>query len=195
LAGKSWVDLGINLFSEESNEVNLFNGSGWSLSFTFRADSNVDDSDVIASVGKYRNGELVAGIELRANKVIYAVQTTQYSLNITKGDLTTVDIIGERYVGPGDTETTPTHWFIKTYLNGVLSHITSHSASEIFNTDNNGTYGWYFTDMLHIGGRVINGEISDACSIHLYDFKVYTSALSDNEVIQNYISSYIYSEL
>jgi hypothetical protein len=76
LAGKSWVDLGINLFSEESNEVNLFNGSGWALSFTFRADSNVDDSDVVASVGKYRNGELVAGIELRANKVIYAVQTT-----------------------------------------------------------------------------------------------------------------------
>lgn len=195
LLGNSWVDLGINLFSGDANEVNLFNGNGWSLSFTFRTDANIDDSDIIASLGKYRDGELTAGIEIRANKVVYAVQTTQYILNITKGDLTTIDIIGERYVGPGDTETNPTHWFIKTYLNGVLSYITSHTSSEVFNIDNNGTYGWYFDDYLHIGGRVIDGIISDAASVHLYDFKVYSSAISDNEVIQNYISATIYSEL
>ena len=195
LSGKAWADLGINLFSGDATEVNLFNGTGWTLSFTFRTDANVDDSDVVVSLGKWRNNELTAGIEIRANKVIYAVQTTQHSLNITKGDLTTVDIIGERYVGPGDTQSNPTHWFIKTYLNGVLSLITSHSSSEIFNTDNNGTYGWYFEEFLHIGGRVINEEITDAASVHLYDLKAYSSALSDNEVIQNYISSYIYSEL
>jgi hypothetical protein len=195
LSGQSWADLGINLFSGDSNEVNLFNGSGWSLSFTFRTDANVDDSDVVISLGKYRDQTLLAGIEIRANKVIYAVQTNQSSLNITKGDLTTVDIVGQRYVGPGDSETNPTHWFIKTYLNGVLSLITSHTSAEIFNTDNSGAYGWYFDEFLHIGGRVINNEITDAASVHAYDVKAYSSALSDNEIIQNYVSSFIYSEL
>jgi hypothetical protein len=76
LAGNSWADLGINLFSGDATEVNLFNGSGWALSFTFRTDANVDASDVVASLGKWRNGELTAGIEIRADKVIYAVQTT-----------------------------------------------------------------------------------------------------------------------
>lgn len=196
LLGKSWVDLDLNLFSGNANEVNLLNGTGWSLSFTFRTDSNVDDSDVVVSLGKYNTSNtLLAGIEIRANKVIYAVQTQQYTLNITKGDLTTVDIVAQKYVGPGDTETRPTHWFIKTYLNGVLSLVTSHSQSEVFNTDNSGLYGWYFDESLHLGGRVVAGEITDAASVHIYDFKIYSSALSDNEIIQNYISSYIYSEL
>ena len=65
----------------------------------------------------------------------------------------------------------------------------------MFNTDNSGTYGWYFSDYMHIGGRIIDGEVSDACSVHVYDFKGYSTALSDNEIIQNYISSYIYSQL
>jgi hypothetical protein len=74
LVGKSWVDLGVNLFSGDANEVNLFNGNGWTLSFTFRTDANVDNSDVVVSLGKYNvEGELTAGIEIQANKLIYAV--------------------------------------------------------------------------------------------------------------------------
>lgn len=194
LSGKSWADLELILFSGDANDVNLLNGNGWTLSFTFRADSNVDSTDVVASLGKYNNeGILQAGIEIQAGKIIYAVQTTQYSFNITKGDLTTVDIVGQRYIGPGDTS--PEHWFIKTYVNGTLSMITSHTSSQIFNTDNSGAYGWYFEDYLHIGGRVIDNEIYDACSVHVYDVKGYSTALSDNEIIQNYISANIYSQL
>jgi len=63
----------------------------------------------------------------------------------------------------------------------------------MFNNDNSGIYGWYFNEYLHLGGRVIGGEITDACSVHIYDFKGYSTALSDNEIIQNYISSTIYS--
>ena len=195
LTGQSWADLGINLFSDDDNEVNLFKGNGWSLSFTFRTDANVDDTDVVVSMGKYRNGQLLAGLEITATKITYAVQTTQYERNITKGDLITIDLVAQRYVGPGDVETNPTHWFIKTYLNGVLSLITSHTQNEIFNTDNSGAYGWYFTDYMHLGGRVINGSIENAASVHIYDIKAYSSALSDNEIIQNQVSSYIYSEL
>ena len=195
LSGKSYADLELALFSENANEVNLLDGNGWTLSFTFRTDSNVDGSDVVMSMGKYNGTTLLAGIEIQANKVIYAVQTSQYSLNLTKGDVTTIDIVGQRYVGPGDTESSPNHWFIKTYINGVLSLITSHTQAQMFNTDNSGTYGWYFSDYMHIGGRVVNGEVSDACSVHVYDFKAYSTALSDNEIIQNYISATIYSQL
>jgi len=63
----------------------------------------------------------------------------------------------------------------------------------MFNVDNSGAYGWYFTDYLHLGGRVINNEISNACSVQFYDVKGYSTALSDNEIIQNYISANIYS--
>lgn len=127
LSGKSYADLELALFSENANEVNLLDGNGWTLSFTYRTDSNVDGSDVVMSMGKYNGTTLLAGIEIRANKVIYAVQTSQYNLNLTKGDVTTIDIVGQRYVGPGDTESRPNHWFIKTYVNGVLSLITSHT--------------------------------------------------------------------
>ena len=64
LSGKAWIDLDLNLFSGDANEVNLFNGSGWALSFTFRTDSNVDDSDVVVSLGKYGEEGLVAGLEI-----------------------------------------------------------------------------------------------------------------------------------
>lgn len=196
LSGRSWVDLELPLFSENTNEINLLDGRGWTLSFTFRTDSNVDSSNVVACIGKYNESqELLAGIEIQAGKVLYAVQTAQYSSNITKGDLVTIDIVGQRYIGPGDIESNPNHWFIKIYINGVLSMITSHTANQIFNTDNSGAYGWYFNDYLHIGGRVIDGEIYNACSVHVYDFKGYSTALSDNEIIQNYISSTIYSQL
>ena len=94
LSGKAWVDLSINLFSRDANEVNLFSGSGWTLSFTFRTDANIDNSDVVVSLGKYNDeGNLTAGLEIQASKVIYAIQTQQYSTNTTKGDLTTVDIV------------------------------------------------------------------------------------------------------
>ena len=195
LQGKGYVDLEINMFSENANEVNLLDGNGWTLSFTYRTDANVDDTDVVVSLGKYNGTTLQAGIEIQASKVIHAVQTSQSSLNTTKGDLTTVDIIGQRYVGPGDTQSRPSHWFIKVYLNGVLSLINSYTQDQIFNTDNGGVYGWYFNDFLHIGGRVVDGEVTDSCSVHVYDIKAYSTALSDNEIIQNYISSTIYSQL
>jgi len=73
ISGKAWVDLSLNLFSGDANEVNLFSGSGWTLSFTFRTDANVDNSDVVASLGKYKEGKLTAGLEIQAGKVIYAV--------------------------------------------------------------------------------------------------------------------------
>jgi hypothetical protein len=63
----------------------------------------------------------------------------------------------------------------------------------MFDTNNSGIYGWYFSDYMHVGGRVIGNEIYDACSVHMYDIKAYSTALSDNEIIQNYISSTIYS--
>jgi hypothetical protein len=52
------------MFSENANEVNLLDGNGWTLSFTYRADSNVDGSDVVASLGKYQENTLQAGIEI-----------------------------------------------------------------------------------------------------------------------------------
>jgi hypothetical protein len=53
------------MFSENANEVNLLDGNGWTLSFTYRTDSNVDDTDVVVSLGKYNNNnELLAGIEI-----------------------------------------------------------------------------------------------------------------------------------
>jgi len=64
LLGKSYVDLELPLFSENANEKNLLNGSGWTLSFTFRTDNNVDASDVVASLGKYNGSTLLAGIEI-----------------------------------------------------------------------------------------------------------------------------------
>jgi len=76
LSGKAWLDLDLNLFSGDANEVNLFSGSGWTLSFTFRTDANIDNSDVVVSLGKYSNEKvLTAGIEIQASKVIYAIQT------------------------------------------------------------------------------------------------------------------------
>jgi len=74
LQGKAYVDLEINMFSENANEVNLLDGNGWTLSFTYRTDSNVDETDVVVSLGKYNNeNELLAGIEIQAGKIIYAV--------------------------------------------------------------------------------------------------------------------------
>jgi len=65
------------MFSDDANETNMLNGNGWTLSFTFRTDSNVDSGAVVASLGKYSNdGVLQAGIEIQSSKIIYAVQTT-----------------------------------------------------------------------------------------------------------------------
>jgi len=193
LTGKAYALLGLNLFSAQSNEVNLLNSNGFSISLTFRTDANIDSKDHVMSLGKYNGDELTAGIEILAEQVRVIVNRQATSLNITKGDLTTIDLVFEKYVGVGDTNEAPNHWFVKIYLNGVLSSLSSQDNS--YFTSNLLGNAWYFEDLLCIGARLKNGEVVSSASVHVYDFKVYSSALSDNEIIQNYISSTIYSQL
>ena len=69
LTGKSYALLGLNLFSPRANEINLLNSNGFTISTTFRTDANIDESDVVFSLGKYVEEEMVAGIEILAGKV------------------------------------------------------------------------------------------------------------------------------
>jgi hypothetical protein len=193
LTGKSYALLGLNLFSSQSNEVNLLNGNGFTISTTFRTDANVDDSSVVMSLGKYLNDAMVAGIEITASQVKVVVNRQETSLSITKGDLTTIDIALERYVGEGDTVENPTHWFVKIFLNGVLSSLGSYENSQ-FTTTSLGT-GWYFDDYLCLGARIDGEDVISAADVHFYDLKVYSTSLSDNEITQNQVSATIYSEL
>ena len=193
LTGKSYALLGLNLFSSQSNEINLLNGNGFTISTTFRTDANIDNSSVVMSLGKYVNDAMVAGIEITAGQVKVVVNRQETSLSITKGDLTTIDIALERYVGEGDTEENPTHWFVKIFLNGVLSSLGSYESSQ-FTTTSLGT-GWYFDDYLCLGARLDGDDVISAADVHFYDLKVYSTSLSDNEITQNQVSATIYAEL
>lgn len=193
LTGKGYAVLDLNLFSAQANEVNLIGTSGFTISTTFRTNANIDSNDTVLSLGKYIDGEFVAGIEILAEKIRVAVNRQYKELNITKGDLTTVDIVFEKYVGLGDDDTTPNHWFLKIFLNGTLSSLSSWTHSQF--TDVSLGTAWYFDDNLCLGARLQNGEVVSSAEVHFYDLKIYSSALSDNEITQNCVSAVIHSEL
>jgi len=46
-----------------------------------------------------------------------------------------------------------------------------------------------------LGARLNGNEVIDASDVHFYDLKIYSTALSDNEIIQNQVSATIYAEL
>lgn len=194
LTGKSYALLETNLFSSQANEVNLITGtSGFTISTTFRTNANIDDNAVVMSLGKYEDEQMTAGIEIIASQVRVYVNKQITSLNITKGDLVSIDIIFEKYVGIGDTSDSPNHWFVKIYLNGVLSSLGSYDNNVfISNVENT---AWFFDQFLCLGAHVDGDDVISAADVHFYDFKMYSTALSDNEIIQNYISANIYAEL
>lgn len=193
MTGKAYALLNLNLFSSEADQTNLISGDGFTISTTFRTDGNIDPSDTVLSFGNYIDDNLAAGIEILAEKIRVLVNNQETSLNITKGDLVTVDIVFEKYVGLGDDDDAPNHWFIKIYLNGVLSSLGSQPDSS-FTSNALGT-AWYFTTPICLGARVEGEEVISSANVHFYDFKIYSTALSDNEITQNYVSATIYSEL
>ena len=197
LSGDAHAVVNSDMFSSDASKMNLWkDGShGFALSITFTADEASDNDDVILSHGKYTDGVLSSGIEITASKVTCAFKNVNVSASLAPGKLTTVDVVGS-ITNQSSVITGATEFFVKIFINGNLTKVTTATYSEIFDTDSTtNILAWYFDGGIYIGCRNDNGVLSNYSNVMVHDIKLYTTQLYDEEVVRNKMSALVYATL
>lgn len=144
--------------------------TGFNFSITYEANSTEDS--VICSMGKYENGELITGYEIRNSQVICRVGSQDESIvDIPSNTLLTIDLNVSKEAGADI-------WYFSIYINGVCSAPIRVNS-----------YDWKFGFPMTLGCRNAGGVLSNFTNVKIYDVKIYTSDLSDMAETQNAISA------
>lgn len=197
LSGNAYAVVRSDMFSSDASKMNLWkDGShGFALCITFTADESSNNDDVILSQGKYTEGVLSSGIEITASQVSVAFKNVTTSCSLSPGKLTTIDIVGA-IISQSSNITDSTEFFLKIFINGVLTRTTTATYSEIFDTDSStGSLGWYFDGGIYVGCRNDKGTLSAYSNVTVHDIKLYTTGLYDEEVVRNKMSATVYAIL
>ena len=95
----------------------FFQSKGFNISITYKAEESSDPDEVIMGIGKYANGELSSGFEVKLEEVFVKIGSADtLTCKLPQNELLTIDIdvslLGE------------SAWYFKVYINGVLSAVS-----------------------------------------------------------------------
>lgn len=157
---------------------NFLKTKSFTISICFKADYHPDNDRTIFYSGSVdlNTSELVDGISIDVHD-IYIRNRSVYKL--TDNVINCLDITCQqvRSTTTVDGETiTSIKYLTKVYLDGVLTAVTY---------DNN-----YINlgDKIYLGARYNNGPVN-SCDFNLYNLQIYDSALSDFDIMINYINN------
>lgn len=158
----------------------------FTISISFKADYHPDDERTILCLGQLdsQTGQLITGFEIDVHDVYV---NTNSLLRLTDNTVNNIDIVcvhsDDRYIDSSGEEKQERHYIIKVYLEGALSAVGNYS---IFPT---------VSDEIYIGGKVY-GDLNDSgwlCDCNIYNLQVYDHALSDFDIVNNYINNRVAS--
>ncbi|MEG1008863.1 MAG: hypothetical protein RSF67_03440, partial [Clostridia bacterium] len=169
---------------EDTNMVEDF-----SINFLYKAYNNGDPKACVVSCAQYsvNTGELNYGFEINASEI--SVKTVNNSVNATVAEDSWINCcivferVEDKIIHTGDTNfTLYANYFIKIYINGVLSKANYVAADSAYQLLNN----------IYIGCRANNvaGNIvlSNYAHCEIKNIRIYDIRLSDNQIVYNYIS-------
>lgn len=177
-------DFELDAMAAGANE-SYSNYNGYTISFTFAA----DDTPLLDRVAFLWGENMSDGIKLArgikiTNSAIYwnVSDDTSLECKISGGEKHTVDFVFDRRGNyelidkkAPDTEQNRKYYSLaKIYINGILNQ-----AKKV-----EGTINRYKND-IYIGTNYHNGVTGNTCDMSIYEFCIYTSMLSDTQLVVN----------
>lgn len=164
-----------------ANIINSANGD-FTISISFKADYHPDDQHTILVCGNVDSstGKIITGFEIDVHDVYI---NTSSQLRLTDNTINNIDIVcvhsDDDYIDSTGELKKERHYIIKIYLEGALSAVTNLS---IFPT---------MSDAIYLGGKVYGDETEGGwlCDCNIYNLQIYDSALSDFDIVTNYINN------
>ena len=158
----------------------------FTISISFKADYHPDDDRTILCCGQIdsNTGKLITGFEINVHDIYV---NTSSLLRLTDNVVNNIDIVcihtDDDYIDSDGKVQKERHYIVKIYLEGALSKVNNYVifptlGSEIF-----------------IGGKVFgaNNTADWLCDCNIYNLQVYDYALSDLDIVTNYINNKVSS--
>lgn len=161
--------------------INSANGD-FTISLSFKADYHPDDQRTVLFCGNVDSstGEIITGFEIDVHDVYV---NTSSQLRLTDNTINNIDIVcvhsDDDYIDSSGELKKERHYIIKVYLEGALSAVTNVATFPIMG------------DRIYLGGKIY-GDTTDGgwlCDCNIYNLQVYDYALTDFDVMTNYINN------
>lgn len=163
---------------------NLLTTKQFTMSICFKADYHPDDYRTILYCGAVdiNTGEMISGVSIDAHDVYInnesRVKLTDNTINIV--DITCLQTTVKDTTSSGEV-VEKVGYIVKIYLDGVLTAVNQESEFPKLG------------DAIYFGSRVYNattGEKADyLCDCNIYNFQLFDHALSDFDIMINYINN------
>jgi hypothetical protein len=161
--------------------INSSNGD-FTISISFKADYHPDDQRTILVCGTVDSstGEIITGFEIDVHDVYV---NTSSQLRLTDNTINNIDIVcvhsDDDYIDSSGELKKERHYIIKIYLEGALSAVSNVATFPTMGS------------IIYLGGKVY-GDVTDGgwlCDCNIYNLQVYDYALSDFDIVSNYINN------
>lgn len=159
---------------------NLIVTNAFTMSICFKADYHPDDNRTILFCGSTDavTGTLTSGISIDAHDIYInnrsVAKLTDESINSV--DITCQKVIAKDINDKGE-EITYNTFIIKVYVDGVLTAVTKEASFPSL------------SDKIYFGGRIAGNKSTYLCDCNIYNFQLYDTALTDFDIMINYINN------
>ena len=159
---------------------NLIVTNAFTMSICFKADYHPDDNRTILFCGSTdaTTGTLTSGISIDAHDIYInnrsVAKLTDESINSV--DITCQKVTAKDINDKGE-EITYDTFIIKVYVDGVLTAVTKEASF------------LSLSDRVYFGGRIAGNKPTYLCDCNIYNFQLYDTALTDFDIMINYINN------
>ena len=181
LSNSAYASLGSFKYNNRTFTLpNLIVTNAFTMSICFKADYHPDDNRTILFCGSTDavTGTLTSGISIDAHDIYInnrsVAKLTDESINSV--DVTCQKVIAKDINDKGE-EITYNTFIIKVYVDGVLTAVTKEASFPSL------------SDKIYFGGRIAENKSTYLCDCNIYNFQLYDTALTDFDIMINYINN------
>lgn len=181
LSNGAYASLGSFKYNNKTFTLpNLIVTNAFTMSICFKADYHPDDDRTILFCGNtdVTTGTLTSGISIDAHDIYInnrsVAKLTDESINSV--DITCQKVTAKDINDKGE-EITYDIFIIKVYVDGVLTAVTKETSFPSL------------SDKVYFGGRIAGDKPTYLCDCNIYNFQLYDTALTDFDIMINYINN------
>lgn len=181
LSNHAYAELhSFNNGDEEITLPNLIVTEAFTVSICFKADYHPDDDRTILFCGNTDNntGEMLDGISIDVHDIYINNKSVA---KLTDDTINSVDITCQRVtakdINDKGEEIKYNTFIVKVYIDGVLSAVSKEANF------------FSLSDKIYFGARIQREEPSYICDCNIYNFQLYDTALTDFDIMANYINN------
>ena len=181
LSNGAYASLGSFRYNNKDYTLpNLIVTNAFTMSLCFKADYHPDDDRAILFCGTTdaTTGTLTGGISIDVHDIYINNRSVA---KLTDNTINSVDITCQKVtakdVNSKGEEISYVTFIIKVYVDGVLTAVTKESSFP------------NLSDKIYFGGRLAGGNPTYLCDCNIYNFQLYDTALTDFDIMINYINN------